>query len=150
MNKKIGLIMVTLVIVMSFSACSTRKVAATESLDPESGTALDKNEDVIVDDETGTTDNERAYDIVESGLEGHGLNILAVDVVEDTIYINVSSENLSDDSSTEMLALEQLTYYFTEFEGIEFVQLLIEGSMQDRFVGWSAVNTPPAEDDIQE
>lgn len=35
------------------------KVVATQSLDPKSKTALDKNEDLIVDDETGSTDNER-------------------------------------------------------------------------------------------
>lgn len=247
MIKKIGLITVVLVIMMGFTACSTRKVEETHPLDYESGTAKDEKEGVIVnaepavndeiedyesedvtvddankdaivddgsedaieDDETETTDNEKVYDIVESepgsneivitlyyankeyittgdatldrvipvnrsvklgetpieefvvmelkkqpGDENldtslDGLNILTVDLVEKTAYVNVSSENLSGGSLTEILVLEQLIYSLTELDGVESVQILVDGSKQESLMGHIVIEDPLTRGDIQ-
>ena len=70
------------------------------------------------------------------------LDIISVDTVESIAYVNISSEGLAGGSLTETLVLQQLVYSLTELDGIDAVQILIDGSKEVSLMGHITIEEP--------
>lgn len=236
MNKKTGLIIMALVLVISFSACNTKGVVETNPIDNKTGTADDGNKSIIIDadpavnDETEVNDevedkvsedisaddgnadpvvDEEVNNVVETEPENseteitlyyanneyimtgdesldivvpvtrsvilgekpiekvvveelqkqpsdenldtslEEINILTVDIAENIAYVNISSENLNGGSLTETLVLQQLVYSLIELDGVNAVQILVDGSKQDSLMGHYGIREPLTRADLQ-
>ena len=70
------------------------------------------------------------------------LDIISVDTVENIAYVNISSEGLSGGSLTETLVIQQLLYSLTELDGVDSVQILVDGSKEVSLMGHITIEEP--------
>ena len=77
------------------------------------------------------------------------LEILTVERAENTAYVNISSDNLSGGSLTETLVLQQLVFSLTELDGVDYVQILVDGSKVESLMGHFSTFEPLTRDDVR-
>lgn len=70
------------------------------------------------------------------------LKVLGVETKGDTVYVNISSENLNGGSMEEMLLLNQIVYSLTELEDVEAVQFLVDGEIRETLMGHIEIDKP--------
>ncbi len=70
------------------------------------------------------------------------IKILSVDTAEKIAYVNISGEKLSGGSLQESLVLQQIVYSLTELEGVEAVQILVDGSKRETLMGHIFIEEP--------
>ncbi|OEF96606.1 GerMN domain-containing protein [Desulfuribacillus alkaliarsenatis] len=70
------------------------------------------------------------------------LTILSVESANDTAFVNFSREGLNGGSMQEGLVLTQLVNTLTDLEGINKVQILVEGSKAETLMGHYMIDEP--------
>lgn len=70
------------------------------------------------------------------------LTVLGVETKGDTIYVDLSSENLNGGSMEEMFVLTQIVDSLTGIEGIEAVQFLVDGEIRETLMGHTTIDQP--------
>lgn len=70
------------------------------------------------------------------------LKVLSVNVEDSIAYVDFSEENLSGGSLEESFILQQLVYSLTELDGINAVQVLVNGNKVESLMGHISIEEP--------
>ena len=100
-------------------------------------------EEVVLEELKNEPEDEQLTTIVEK------LEVLSVETVGDTVYVNLSGENLHGGSLEESLILQQIVFSLTELEGIEQVQFLVDGGKRETLMGHILIEEPLKRADIK-
>ncbi|ABR46935.1 spore germination protein-like protein [Alkaliphilus metalliredigens QYMF] len=76
------------------------------------------------------------------------ISVLSVERVDEIAYVNLSSENLSGGSMTEVGLLQQVIMTLTELENVEQVQFLVDGSKRESLMGHFLIEEPIGREDM--
>jgi len=75
--------------------------------------------------------------------------VLSVHVEGETVYVNLSEEVRSVyGSAGELMAVRSLVYSLTELDGIDFVQILIEGEKEESLAGHMTLDEPQGRGEV--
>ncbi|SDJ90487.1 GerMN domain-containing protein [Natronincola ferrireducens] len=75
------------------------------------------------------------------------IKVLSVDIAEEIAYVNLAGDKLSGGSLQEALLLNQILYSLTEIEGVEAVQILVDGSKRETLMGHITIEEPLTRND---
>ncbi|TCK92748.1 sporulation and spore germination protein [Natranaerovirga hydrolytica] len=75
------------------------------------------------------------------------LEIINIEIVDGTLNIDISGENLGGGSLQERLVINQIVYNFTELETIDSVQFLIDGIISESLMGHISIDKPITRED---
>ena len=100
-------------------------------------------EGVILEELKNEPEDEQLTTIVKK------LEVLSVETVGDMVFVNLSGENLHGGSLEESLILQQIVLSLTELEGIEQVQILVDGSKRETLMGHILIEEPLKRADIK-
>jgi len=100
-------------------------------------------EEVILEELKNEPEDEQLTTIVEK------INVLSVETVGNTVYVNLSGENLYGGSLEESLILQQIVLSLTELERIEQVQFLVDGGKRETLMGHILIEEPLKRADIK-
>ena len=93
-------------------------------------------EEVVLEELKNKPEDEQLTTIVDK------IKVLSVETAENTAYVNLSGENLHGGSLEESLILQQIVFSLTELEGIEQVQILVDGSKRETLMGHITIEEP--------
>ena len=100
-------------------------------------------EEVILEELKNEPEDEQLTTIVKK------LEVLSVETVGNMVYVNLSGENLHGGSLEESLILQQIVLSLTELEGIEQVQILVDGGKRETLMGHILIEEPLKRADIK-
>ncbi|QUH24935.1 GerMN domain-containing protein [Serpentinicella alkaliphila] len=72
------------------------------------------------------------------------IKVISVETSNNIAYVNLSSEGLNSvgGSLQEIAIISQIVYTLTEIEGIDKVQILVDGSKRETLMGHISIDTP--------
>ncbi len=93
-------------------------------------------EEIILEELKNKPEDEQLTTIIDK------IEILSVEIRENTAYVDVSSEDLHGSSTEESLILQQIVYSLTELKQVDQVQFLVDGSKCESLMGHIFIEEP--------